>query len=54
MGEGSANLLLARDEAVKRALRRAVEEGVGTLIDSESLAQNFQLLNDEVYSQVKG
>jgi len=54
MGEGSENLLLARDEAVKRALRRAIEEGVGTLIDSESLAQNFQLLNDEVYSQVKG
>ena len=27
---------------------------MGTLIDSESLAQNFQLLNDEVYSQVKG
>ena len=53
-GEGNGNLLIARDEAVKRALRQAVEEGVGTLIDSESLSQNFQLLNDEIYSQVKG
>jgi len=35
-------------------LRRAVEQGVGALIDSESLTQNFQLLNDEIYSQVKG
>ena len=29
MGESKENLLLARDEAIKRALRRAIEEGVG-------------------------
>ncbi len=52
--EGNDGVLRARDEAVKRALRRSVEQGVGTLIDSESLTQNFQLLNDEIYSQVKG
>lgn len=51
---GADALLRARDEAIKRALRRAVEQGVGTLVDSESLTQNFQLLNDEIYSQVKG
>ena len=53
-GEGSDAVLNARDEALKRALRRAIEQGVGALIDSESMAQNFQLLNDEIYSQVKG
>ncbi|MDX9702041.1 MAG: hypothetical protein RBU23_03250 [Candidatus Auribacterota bacterium] len=47
-------VLNARDEAVKRALRRAIEQGVGALIDSESMAQNFQLLNDQIYSHVKG
>lgn len=53
-GEGAQATLRARDEAIKRALRRAVEQGVGALIDSESMAQNFQLLNDQIYSQVKG
>ncbi len=53
-GDGPDAVLNARDEALKRALRRAVEQGVGALIDSESMAQNFQLLNDEIYSQVKG
>ncbi|RJP58074.1 MAG: hypothetical protein C4541_08585 [Candidatus Auribacter fodinae] len=54
VGEGQEALLRARDEATKRALRRAVEQGVGSLVDSESMTQNFQLLNDEVYTQVKG
>lgn len=53
-GEGPDALLRARDEATKRALRQALEQGIGTLVDSESMAQNFQLLNDEIYSQVKG
>lgn len=47
-------LLRAKDEATNRALRAAVEQGVGALVDSETMVQNFQLLDDSVYSQVKG
>lgn len=53
-GIAAGSDLQARDEAINRALRRAVEQGVGTLIDTESMTQNYQLLDDKVYSQVKG
>ncbi len=48
-GEGET-----KDEAVKMALRSAVEQGVGVLIDSETLIENNQLISDKVYSEVKG
>ncbi len=47
-------ILRAKDEATNRALRRAVESGVGALVDSETMVQNYQLLDDAIYSQVKG
>lgn len=53
-GMAAGSDLKARDEAINRALRRAVEQGVGTLIDSESMTQNYQLLDDRIYSDVKG
>lgn len=53
-GVAAGSDLKARDEAINRALRRAIEQGVGTLIDSESMTQNYQLLDDKVYSDVKG
>jgi hypothetical protein len=53
-GSGKEALLLARDEALNRAQRRAIEEGVGTVIDSETMVENFQLLEDTILSQVKG
>lgn len=45
---------IARDHAIKDALRKAVEQGVGTYINSESKVQNFQLLSDRIYSQASG
>jgi hypothetical protein len=45
---------IARDHALKDALRKAVEQGVGTFINSETKVQNFQLLSDKVYSQSSG
>jgi hypothetical protein len=48
-GEGET-----KDEAVKRALRTAVEQGVGVLVDSETLVENKELLNDKIYTEVKG
>lgn len=53
-GTGPEALLLARDEAINRAQRRAIEQGVGSIIDSETMVENFQLLDDKVLSQVKG
>lgn len=53
-GVAAGSDLKARDEAINRALRRAVEQGVGTVIDSESMTQNYQLLEDRIYAQVKG
>ena len=56
IGEGMAagSCLISREEALNRALRNAIEKGVGVLIDSETMVQNFQLLDDKIYSEVKG
>jgi len=53
-GAGPEALQLAKDEAINRAQRRAIEQGVGTIVDSETMVENFQLLEDKVLSQVKG
>ncbi len=53
-GMAAGGSLQSRDAALTRALRNAIEEGVGTLIDSETMVNNFQLLDDRVYSEVKG
>ncbi|MBI1871676.1 MAG: hypothetical protein HYS07_10885 [Chlamydiae bacterium] len=54
VGRASGSTLQAHDEALNRALRAAIEQGVGSVIDSETMVNNFQLLDDQVYSQVKG
>jgi len=46
--------LSANDEALNRAMRKAIEMGVGSIIDSETMVENYQLLDDQVYSHVKG
>jgi len=53
-GRADAHSITARDEALNRALRSAVEQGVGSIIDSVSMTQNFQLIEDKIYSEVKG
>jgi hypothetical protein len=53
-GAGPEALQLAKDEAINRAQRRAIEQGIGTIVDSETMVENFQLLEDKVLSQVKG
>lgn len=42
------------DEAERDALRNAVEQAVGTLVDSATLVQNNLLINDEIYTQSRG
>ena len=53
-GIAAGNTPQAREAAVNRALRKAVERGVGVIIDSETIVKNFQLLDDRIYSTVKG
>lgn len=43
-----------RDEAIRDALRRAVEIGVGTVVQAESLMQNYEVLRDKVWTKTKG
>ncbi len=44
----------ARDRAIDDALRRAVEQAVGTLVSAETVTQNFELLSDKIYAKSKG
>ncbi len=39
---------IARDNALDDALRQAVEQGMGVYIESETLVENFQLVNEPV------
>lgn len=48
------NLAMARDAAIEDALRKSVEQAVGTMIDSQTLVENFQLVSDRIYSQSRG
>jgi hypothetical protein len=45
---------IARDQAIQDALRKAVEQAVGILVSSETMVQNFQTLNDKIYTQTQG
>lgn len=58
LAEGAAAITttpdIARDQALKDALRKAVEQGVGTYVNSETRVQNFRLLTDRIYSQASG
>ncbi len=48
------NVATARDAALADALRKAVEQAVGTLISSETMVENYQVLNDNVYTKSQG
>ena len=45
---------ISSDDAERDALRNAVQQAVGTMVDSETLVQNSVLVNDEIYTQSKG
>jgi len=44
----------AKDEALARAMRDAVEKAVGVYVEAETMVKNYQLLEDKIYSKVKG
>ncbi len=48
------NAAIVRDAAIEDALRKAVEQAVGTLVSAETMVENFQVLNDNVYTKTQG
>ncbi len=44
----------ARDKAIDNALRTAVERVVGTMVDSESMVNNNELISDKIYTRTTG
>lgn len=44
----------ARDDALASALRNAVEQVVGTMIESSVLVDNYQVVEDRIYSRTTG
>jgi hypothetical protein len=50
----SNNTAIARDGAIADALRKAVEQAVGTIVSADTAVENFQVLEDSVYTNSKG
>lgn len=44
----------AREEALKNAFRRAVEQAVGVAIESKTVVKDSELLNDKIYAKSHG
>src|SRR5512146_2608199 len=45
---------IARDAAIEDAQKRAVEQAIGIMIDSQTQVENYQLISDKILSQTKG
>lgn len=50
----SGNVASARNQAIANAQRNAVEQGVGALVDSRTVSENFQIIRDEVLTSSQG
>jgi len=48
------NKAIGRDSAIKDALRKAVEQAVGTFISSETMVKNYEVLSDKIYARSQG
>jgi hypothetical protein len=44
----------ARDDAVEDALRKGIEDALGLIVEAETLVENFQLIEDNIYSKTQG
>jgi hypothetical protein len=48
------NTAIARDQAIQDALRLVVEQAAGTMVSSETLVQNYEVMRDQIYSKSQG
>jgi len=56
-GDGSitaGDVAHAKDDAIEDALRKAVEQTLGTMIQAETLVENSQLIDDRILSKTQG
>ncbi|MEW6544370.1 MAG: flagellar assembly protein T N-terminal domain-containing protein [Nitrospirota bacterium] len=53
-GIQGGNKGVARDNAIQDALRKAVEQAVGTMVASETLVENFQVVRDNILNKSQG
>ncbi len=44
----------AEDDAIANALRNAIEQVIGTMVTSEVIVDNYQVIEDRIYSQSQG
>ncbi|RPI76300.1 MAG: hypothetical protein EHM45_13355 [Desulfobacteraceae bacterium] len=54
VGVADGNSAQARDEALNDALRKAVEQGVGTFVSAELTVEQEQLVEDKIYTASSG
>ncbi len=59
IGKGQAKIFnnnegSAKNQALRNALRDAVKQGVGVLLDSNTIVKNWTVIQDEVYSSARG
>jgi hypothetical protein len=50
----SGNTVIARDKAIDDALRKAVEQAVGTVISSDTMTDNYKVIHDKILAQTAG
>lgn len=50
----SGNTVIARDKAVDDALRKAVEQAVGTMVSSDSMTENYKVIHDKILARTSG
>ncbi|GAB4423558.1 MAG: hypothetical protein OHK0032_18530 [Thermodesulfovibrionales bacterium] len=50
----SGNTVIARDKAIDDALRKAVEQAVGTLVSSDTMTENYKVIHDKILAQTTG
>ncbi len=50
----SGDKVAAKDKAIDNALRKSVEQVSGTVVSSDSLTENFELVSDRIYTKSKG
>jgi|GEM_PF-186184 len=50
----SDNEAKARDMAIQDAMRKAVEQAVGTMVAAETMVENYQLVRDSVLTKTQG
>jgi hypothetical protein len=48
------NTAAARDKAIDDALRKAVEQTVGTLVSSDTMSENYKIIHDKIIAQTSG